>query len=289
MSILYLSWTKQDLYVVIITTSNTDSYHIYIRTYIYIYTMGGHGEKKKEERMIFRKDADSPPYPIPIGAKCMVEWRDKSGHYLAEIIECKLKNKDKPEDPNSWEFYVHYVDYNRRMDEWTRYHRIDEEHVKTVVAKQIEDYKAKMKAKEEAKAKARAEGKEGVEEDGDKKKKVMKRKRDGADIDPALAAIERDREERTRVKNVTTVEFGRYEIDCWYFSPYPTEFDLDNGTLHICEFCLTYFRRRSQLVRHTVRNPSLVSLPLALALSLFLSLSLSLSLYHLCSLYLDQV
>ena len=51
------------------------------------------------------------------------------------------------------------------------------------------------------------------------------------------------------MKNVPCIELGRYRINAWYFSPYPESF-CSGGPLYVCEFCLTYHRKRSALLRH---------------------------------------
>ncbi|CAH1795541.1 unnamed protein product [Owenia fusiformis] len=45
------------------------------------------------------------------------------------------------------------------------------------------------------------------------------------------------------------IEFGRYEINTWYSSPYPAEC-ARLPKLYICEFCLKYMKSRSILRRH---------------------------------------
>ena len=37
------------------------------------------------------------------------------------------------------------------------------------------------------------------------------------DVDPTTAALEHEREQATKVKNIQTVELGKYEIETWYF------------------------------------------------------------------------
>lgn len=34
----------------------------------------------------------------------------------------------------------------------------------------------------------------------------------------------REHEEFTKVKNIERIELGRYEMETWYFSPFPDEF-----------------------------------------------------------------
>jgi hypothetical protein len=42
--------------------------------------------------------------------------------------------------------------------------------------------------------------------------------------------------EHTSVRNISSVQFGRHVIDCWYYSPYPEEFS-DTKKLFVCEQC----------------------------------------------------
>ncbi|KAG5518738.1 hypothetical protein PMAC_002707 [Pneumocystis sp. 'macacae'] len=58
--------------------------------------------------------------------------------------------------------------------------------------------------------------------------------------------------EISRVKNLTMIQIGRYEVEPWYFSPYPielTELDL----IYICEFCFSYFGSKKQYERHRIK------------------------------------
>ena len=79
--------------------------------------------------------------------------------------------------------------------------------------------------------------------------------RDGAGgLDPATAALEREHEEITKVKNVPRIELGKWEIDAWYYSPYPDEFSGENlrdrDKLYLCEYCLRYMKQARTLERH---------------------------------------
>lgn len=64
--------------------------------------------------------------------------------------------------------------------------------------------------------------------------------------------------EIARVKNIKKIQFGKHQIDTWYFSSYPEEYTaLD--VLCICEFCLEPIGTETQLSRHqkkcTLRHP----------------------------------
>lgn len=48
------------------------------------------------------------------------------------------------------------------------------------------------------------------------------------------------------------IEFGRYEVQTWYSSPYPQEY-ARLPRLYLCEFCLKYMKSRNILQRHTTK------------------------------------
>jgi hypothetical protein len=105
---------------------------------------------------------------------------------------------------------------------------------------------------------------EEEEEGGRKKAGGTKRKHDeggaggggGGDhggLDPVSAALEKEHEEITKVKNIPRIELGRYEIDTWYYAPYPDGYGGENlreDKLFMCEFCLKYIKRSKTLERH---------------------------------------
>ncbi|KAI4838314.1 histone acetyltransferase MYST [Plasmodium brasilianum] len=68
----------------------------------------------------------------------------------------------------------------------------------------------------------------------------------------------REHEENTKLKTINQIKFGKYLIDTWYFSPYPKEYQ-NIDILHICEFCLSFFKEENELTRHInkceIRHP----------------------------------
>ncbi len=62
--------------------------------------------------------------------------------------------------------------------------------------------------------------------------------------------MEKDREERTKVKNVAKIVFGMYEMDAWYFSPFPGPYGKNVDCLYICGNCLKYVRTRRRYDQH---------------------------------------
>ena len=76
--------------------------------------------------------------------------------------------------------------------------------------------------------------------------------------DPASAAFEREHEETTKVKNIETIVMGSWLVAAWYYSPFPAEYS-DVETLYVCEFCLSYMKKRKTYQKHrtecTCRQP----------------------------------
>jgi len=80
----------------------------------------------------------------------------------------------------------------------------------------------------------------------------------GGSGDPSMAALEREHEETTKVKNIEKIYMGGWEVECWYFSPYPEGFS-GSETLYVCEYCLKYMRKLKTFLHHksvcTFRHP----------------------------------
>ena len=72
-----------------------------------------------------------------------------------------------------------------------------------------------------------------------------------SEIDPKFMALEKEREEMTKVRNVEKISLGHYQIGTWYFSPFPEEYETCKE-LFVCEFCLKYMKLESSLLKHKV-------------------------------------
>lgn len=62
-------------------------------------------------------------------------------------------------------------------------------------------------------------------------------------------SMTQNHQEVSRVRNLTRVQMGKFELDPWYFSPYPVEFT-EEPMMYICEFCLSYFGDQRPFTRH---------------------------------------
>ncbi|XP_072049499.1 histone acetyltransferase KAT7-like [Amphiura filiformis] len=68
----------------------------------------------------------------------------------------------------------------------------------------------------------------------------------------ASEEMERENECQLMDGNLKKIEFGRFELDTWYSSPYPEEY-ARLPKLYICEFCLKYMKSTTILRRHTAK------------------------------------
>ncbi|KAL1986334.1 hypothetical protein VTN96DRAFT_6566 [Rasamsonia emersonii] len=249
---------------------------------------------------------------LRIGVKAMVE---KDGvHRKAEILSMK-KRQDVPY------FYVHYVDFNKRLDEWVPASRIDlSQEVEWPMPEKPDKKKTagaanKAPSKNTAQKRARADSRDvsgtpdlltGKNSNVSKKPRPSKAggKENRADETPLTLSIvgseavsadgtpkpepedvdmidvgeadsklgvkektqEMSREEeieklRTsgsmtqnpievhRVRNLNRLQMGKYEMEPWYFSPYPESFS-EAEIVYIDEFCLSYFDNKRAFERH---------------------------------------
>jgi histone acetyltransferase HTATIP/histone acetyltransferase MYST1 len=60
--------------------------------------------------------------------------------------------------------------------------------------------------------------------------------------------------ELTKFKTVHSVRIGKHQCDAWYYSSYPPTFH-NVDCLYLCEFCLSFYAVRSELLRHADRCP----------------------------------
>ncbi|CAK8564802.1 unnamed protein product [Lathyrus sativus] len=164
--------------------------------------------------------------PLEVGTRVMCRWRDGKYHPVKVIERRRVHGCG----PNDYEYYVHYTEFNRRLDEWVKLDQLDLDSVEAVVDEKVEE-----------------KGASGLKMTRHQKRKIDETHVEGhEELD---AASLREHEEFTKVKNIATIELGRYEIETWYFSPFPSEYN-DCLKLFFCEFCLNFMKRKEQLQRH---------------------------------------
>ena len=69
-----------------------------------------------------------------------------------------------------------------------------------------------------------------------------------------LHELEREHHEITKVKNIEKIFMGGAEVDCWYYSPYPDDYQ-PAPILYVCEYTLKYMRKRKTYLKHKATCP----------------------------------
>eukprot|EP00039_Didymoeca_costata_P009469 m.125452 g.125452 ORF g.125452 m.125452 type:complete len:578 (+) comp14496_c0_seq1:190-1923(+) len=197
-------------------------------------------EKEKNE-----KDGTQKLELMPkVGDTLHVKWKDETIH--AGIV-IQLRNHGP--SVSQHEFYIHYTNFDRRLDEWVDITRVDMTKYKEDITGENDKSKQPM-------------GKYGVIPVPERKiTRNMKRRHDEinhvqktyAEMDPTTAALEKEHEKVTKIKYINTIQIGEFEVDAWYFSPYPEDFG-KASKLYICEWCLKYMQKKHSLESHVCKK-----------------------------------
>lgn len=200
----------------------------------------------------------------------------KDGQYrLAEILQEHTKKGRKV-------YYVHYQDYNKRLDEWIEINVIDFK--RSIISPEIkmeEKKPTKLKTTKKGKLKPnkadahvsfsdvsktvtpQPDSKEGSEpliknEDemdlGNLNVQGLKRPNEELSREDELkklrtgGSMTQNNSEVSRVRNLSSIIFGEHIIEPWYFSAYPIELT-EEDEIYICDFTLSYFGSKKQFQR----------------------------------------
>lgn len=198
---------------------------------------------------------------------CKVYVFKGDGKRLAEILQQHTKKGQK-------RFYVHYQDYNKRLDEWITADRIDYT-VPMTMPEENKEEKKPVKQKALLKTSKSAKGKKGSASSTPQPLESTPLENDEMDLDNLnVQGLKRPGEEvsredeikklRTsgsmiqnhsevaRVRNLSTVILGEHIIEPWYFSPYPIELT-EEDDIYICDFTLSYFGSKKQFERYRAK------------------------------------
>ena len=185
---------------------------------------------------------------LDVGARVWARASFDGARRAGEIVDARRRDGDGGVEA----YYVHYVELNKRCDEWVR----------------AEEVEARVGGEEEgrgggASASASEGGGRAPRGSGggvDPPKTVTRHSKRRyneihnvdapvEDLPPMDQMFERMHEERTKVKNVHSIELGRHEMDTWYYSPYPGEYG-KCSKLFLCPYCFKYMRKAKTLVQH---------------------------------------
>ncbi|KAL7742006.1 hypothetical protein ACLKA6_018261 [Drosophila palustris] len=178
---------------------------------------------------------------LTVGCRLKVRMRESNLWQLAEIVSIrKMGDKRK--------FYVHYVDWNKRLDEWVAEEDLNLREVQMRSrADETSESLEKLSVSPIKKSKRRKNRKHV-------KKNEQSSKATANENDPQKGKITNSRQKSNEslVKNVELIELGRYRMKPWYFSPYPEEL-CQMDCIYLCEFCLKYCKSRVCLGRHLTK------------------------------------
>nr|XP_002131858.1 histone acetyltransferase KAT5 [Ciona intestinalis] len=191
--------------------------------------------------------------------------RDLEGQYewhLAEVLSTRENN-------GNCMYYVHYVDFNKRLDEWVAKDRVD-------LSKIQLPKKEKSSHKRSADSRPCSPDREvivngithsdcqpAVKKAPNKfprKRKIVDGTSDEVDSQESEAAprqtgsmtVHVNEDKVSRIKNINCIEVGKYRLKPWYFSPYPIELT-KYSIVYLCEWCLKYVKSITCLQRHLAK------------------------------------
>eukprot|EP01127_Copromyxa_protea_P024530 TRINITY_DN971_c0_g1_i2.p1 TRINITY_DN971_c0_g1~~TRINITY_DN971_c0_g1_i2.p1 ORF type:complete len:413 (-),score=68.72 TRINITY_DN971_c0_g1_i2:27-1265(-) len=178
--------------------------------------------RNKKTKKVAEKETDSDK-PYRPGVKVFCLWKEDAER-LCEIVDERVDPETQKE-----EYYVHYVDFNKRLDEWVTADRFTNTEITDDLLGSDKNGNSDTK--------------------GRGRTRQQRRKTDSLHTSDAKDELHKEHEEITKVKNINTIELGKYEVDTWYYAPYPDNFS-DCSKLYMCDFCLKYMKKKRTLMRH---------------------------------------
>ncbi len=215
------------------------------------------GESTKNIKRGFGTDSankhTNPVHKWSEGSECLCLWKHDNEYHPGKIIQRKKMLKSPESSSTGAEeevyiYYIHYLDFDRRLDEW-----VEDDKLKPMKKKENKNPRnVQHISPEEADGKMKTPKKRSNEfsEFIESEKKVPNHILSELKMD--LAADEPDENDKDHVRNIDSIQIGNYDIDTWYYSPFPDEYD-NLEKLYFCEYCLRYMKRRHTFMRHKTR------------------------------------
>ncbi|CAG0919836.1 unnamed protein product [Notodromas monacha] len=189
--------------------------------------------------------------PHTVGENYVVSWPDRTLHPAA-IIQTRYKDS-----LGKFEHYVHYTGANRRLDEWVtkeRIERVDDSQFSLTNARVGE---VSGNGVNHLKNVSKLLKPEDSFENSDRKitrhQKRMHVEMNHLEENNGFDSHGPDSEHDAlpQIKLIKCIEFGRYEIDTWYYSPYPEiPGEAREDKLFVCEYCFKYTSTESTFRLH---------------------------------------
>ncbi|KAL4084492.1 hypothetical protein QTP88_023782 [Uroleucon formosanum] len=175
--------------------------------------------------------------PLDVGEHYLVRRNDNDWH-LAQVLHTRINNTS-----HLFEYYVHYEGYNRRLDQWVPRDRI--------MNSKFNISEKNWKQKDMNKNLDNLNGPDRKITRNQKRRhnEINHVSMSYAEMDPITAALEKEHEAINKIKYIDKVQLGMYEIDTWYFSPFPEEYQKE-CKIWICEYCLKYSKLEKSFKYH---------------------------------------
>ena len=172
-----------------------------------------------------------------------------------------LKTEEPLEGPEAFEYYIHYQQMNRRHDRWISFQEIrmitDEDSGREEEEEEEEEESESASSDSDVRRRPTRASKRMKEEDDDvdddeDDDKSLPSELEYSDESDHEGMNENDIiewEKATKVKRIDKILIGGSVMETWYWSPFPADFQ-DCPLLYICDFCLTFYREKSEFQRH---------------------------------------
>eukprot|EP00347_Sterkiella_histriomuscorum_P012725 403367456 len=200
-------------------------------------------------------EQEQEPEEYQVGQKIMALLSNQQ-HYMAEIVQKKAidlkeitKLRQNHKSMQKYKYYIHFDGMDKRLDKWCfDYELIDPR-------RQIEEQKFsglnsdQNQLENSSSAKALQIQKRVTRHAQRKQDEINPTNQEFHDTNPEIKELEKKHQETTKIRNIEKIYFGDYEINTWYFSPYPEEYG-EQSILYICEYCLKYMRKQKTINAH---------------------------------------
>lgn len=172
----------------------------------------------------------------------------KCGVLAGEYKEAEITFRQINRVSGKVEYYVHFEEYNKRLDEWVHGDSLDFTKVK-----RAEDQKDKKKEPGTKKRKKKKKKTEKDDPEGDEGEEVEAAGSGGGSGGGHGGGNSDAHGHGNDRKMVQRVYLGKFSMDTWYYSPFPPEYE-GYHELWFCEYTLRFFRSRDGWLRHHARN-----------------------------------
>ena len=187
------------------------------------------GEKSlreiKAKQKLLEDEQHSFINSLPLNSHIKVRLNNKD--IICKIIEIRpdpfYKKEEKPSE-SSYEYYIHYLGFDRRNDHWIKYKDIIETKVPNEEIKKFEISQKNIE--------------------------VVFHNNENYGLDEKQVL---EHEKATKVRTIEEIVLGKNRCSTWYFSPFPEEYH-NIKTLFFCEFCLNFYTKKDELIRHIEKN-----------------------------------